>query len=436
MGIAKQFVLVGAAEDATTSRLQARGIRYVHKNLNSGPANWRAIVDAVAESDGVIFKFNRHNFEQLSGNTGNATTDSLYAPHAQVAPDLLRAIAGVPHLVLVHQDILGGSDWVTETPAAWVHSGEEYEETLSDAARQSVLGMLDSAGVQVTAYRRNAEATELASAFLDDTETHLLLRIYLPSTAPHSDEGSRLLDVFREWLVNVRHMGVRLSTHRTQHGEVIEFFASDSTSHADFQKELAKFQDYVDLVSSPEAATAMLQGLGVGENDASEFVLRHGMLLKRIRIDITHERERRELSLRQSAESELIELARADASTDSIRALVVEILPGPSTAGPRDGGATSVYINNQTFHAVYGNVQQTLGDVPAPTIVAQALSDLPDGGISPRQMGTIAELSDDDLPLTRRQQAAARLKTFLLRSKDRLETEAFRIAFAWVEQQL
>lgn len=95
-----------------------------------------------------------------------------------------------------------------------------------------------------------------------------------------------------------------------------------------------------------------------------------------------------------------------------------------------------VFINNQTFHAVYGNVQQTLGNSGPPADVAQVFQDMPDGSISAHQLARLTALSDTDLPRSRRQQAAAGLKAFLLRAKDRIEAEAFRLGFAWVNNQI
>lgn len=428
----KLFVLIGSADDATTSRLQARGVRYREKNLNSGMNNWRKIVEDVAASRGTIVRLNRHNFEQFAGPALSGHPLPPYDSHHELTPAIAAAIARVPHLVLVHEQILAGSSWSSEPSGSRTYSAGD-DETLSASARSAVISVFEDAGITLTPYRRNAEASELASAFIDDHESDLLLRIYLPELLPHSDQTSRLINVFREWLTNVRHLGVRLSSHRTAHGEVIEFFAGDGTSAADFDRELDAFQHYVGVIPDAPAATVLLQGFGIDVQTASEFVDRHQLLLRRIQIDMGHERERRELMHRHSAEAELVELLPPDAPIDALRSLVRQTLGVPSGALSETRAASPVVVNNQTIHAVYGNAQQNVASMSPPLDVAQVFLDAPDGA---GQLTRLAELADPDLPRSRRQQAAAGLKAFLLRAKDRVEQEAFRVAFAWINSQI
>lgn len=435
----KLFVLIGSADDATTTRLQARGVRYLQKNLNSGVTNWLKVIEGVRESRGTIVRLNRRNFEQLAGPALSARRivgprAITYEKHHELTPTLVAAIASVPHLVLVHEHILAGSSWEAEAPApSWTYAGLQHEETLSDAARSAVLAAFDEVGVTVVPYRKNAEAAELASAFIDDNESELLLRIYLPSTLPYSDQASRLIGVFREWLTNVRRLGVRLASHKTAQGEVIEFFAGEGTSAADFDRELVTFQDYVGAIPDAGVATALLQGFGIDARTADEFVARHRLLLRRIQLDLDHERERRELTHRHTAETELVELLPPEVTPGTLRSLVHGVLPTASARDLKAGPEPPVVVNHQTFHAVYGNVQQTFGHAGPPADVARAFLEAPDGE---SQLARLAELSDADLPRSRRQQAAAGLKAFLFRAKDRVEQEAFRVAFAWVNSQI
>lgn len=96
----------------------------------------------------------------------------------------------------------------------------------------------------------------------------------------------------------MRHIGVWLSTHKTAQGEVLEFFASDGTGSDDFERELTAFRNYVGVIPDAEAATALLRGFGIDASTADEFVARHQLLLRRIQVDMEHERERRELAQR------------------------------------------------------------------------------------------------------------------------------------------
>lgn len=432
------FVLIGAAIDPTTTRLQARSIRYFSKNLNSKVGNWEAIVKLLeGEAAAVIVKLNRHNFEQMAGESGSELHKRLYAEHSRFAPRLVQAIANVPHLVLVHEDIITGSTWRTEAPEDWYEAGLEYEETLADSVRVRVLSLFDEHGAQMTVYRRNAEAAELAASFIDDAENNLLLRLYLPADRLFSEEASRLLDVFRDWLVTARGRNVRRAGYRTERGEVIEFFADSTVSREDLEMELSSFRRFVDLLTDPGAARTLLEGLGLSPEAAGSFVQRHGRTLRRIQTDMRHEQEQQLLTLRQAAESELDDEVSLDIAPTAVRDVLAQLLGGqapltPDQIGPRSGG--HVVINQQVFHSVQGSVTQFIGSDVSEELIALIAAQ--DGSPFGSQLITaVHELGDAGIPRSRRTAAAAALRSFLLRARDRMEAEAFKMLFAWVERQ-
>lgn len=348
------FLLIGSVGAATTSRLQARHIRYVSKVLNSGSKNWETIVALLQDPmlRGAIVRLNRHNYEQLTGVTREHYVDHLYSGQARVAPELLRHLAAVPHLVLVHEHIVAGEAWEGDLQSPKYEDGE-YFEVLSEETRSAANSLFDGAGIQLTVYVRNVEADEIAEAFIDDVGNNLLFRMYVPAGSQYANEVSRLLEVFREWLT-ARGRRVRKEGYKTPRGEVIEFFAESSQSTDVLSRELAEFSHFVDLSNDPAAARAELMRLGVGEQPARDFVARSGKELKRILRDVRHEQERQLLELRRSMEDDVADEVAADIDEARVQLVVSQLVPAPgqSSFAPAPGRAHSTVINQQFFGAV------------------------------------------------------------------------------------
>lgn len=428
----RYVVLIGADSEAVVSRLRARRLRYAIKRLNSRPENWETTARLV-EGQGavaVIVKLNRHNLEQMTA-IGTEYAHELYAAHADVAPRLLRAVASIPHLVLLHEDIGQGDDWVSETPTGWMYAGDEYEETLSAETRKAAFHLFESCAIAPTFYRRNAEADELAALFFEDVESNLLLRLYIPADRLYAEETSRILDLFRDWLVTAQHLRVRRSGYRTSRGEVVEFYSDGELTRQALQDQVSGFRRFVDLLSDPDAATDALVETGIERARARAFVDRNARSLRRLQTDMRHENERRVLALRQSAEAELLEEVDLRVPLDSV-GHVVDRLFGVDSDGPVFGQTTKpLTINHQTIN-VSGSMYQVNGNTATAADLVELIGTLN----ADSELVTMAhELEDPETPHGRRAAAVAGLKSFLLRSRDRIETEGFRLLFRWIESQ-
>lgn len=388
---------------------------------------------SLIEADGaslVIARLNRHNLEQMTAS-GTPHADELYKEHALSAPRLLRAISSIPHLVLLHEDIGLGRDWKSEAPAGWLYEGEEYDETLSEATRASAFELFDRCGVQPTFYRRNAEADELAVLFVDDISSNLLLRIYIPSGAVFGNEAAGILDMFRDWLVTTQRVGVRRAGYRTTRGEVVEFYADSSIAHDDIVPRFEQFQRFVDLLSDADAALESLMALGFGPDAASEFIARNVRALRRLRTDLRHDYERRLLALRQAAEAEVVEEVDTNVPFPTVESAVLRLFGG-SEVLPRIAGieipGTVVSDTTRRERIQIEGVQE--GQEPRALMAAVEAFDT-----TGRLATMVHDIEDLETPRDRRSAATAALKSFLIRSRDRIESEGFKVLFRWIEYQ-
>ena len=85
---------------------------------------------------------------------------------------------------------------------------------------------------------------------------NLLFRIYIPSGRLYAAEASRLLSLFREWLITTRGYGVRQSGYHTASGEMYEFFVDGSVAQTDLSEEFDNFSDFLTLCSEDAPAAA------------------------------------------------------------------------------------------------------------------------------------------------------------------------------------
>jgi len=139
-------------------------------------------------------------------------------------------------------------------------------------------------------------------AATQDDKTDLLLRVYIPSERLYASEADKLLSLFRDWLIASHGHGIRQDGYRTASGQLYEFFADASMAKKDLRKELNDFSNFLTLCSAdPSAAADMLSPMGLERAHSVDFVARFGREVRRLQIDLAHERERRILTIRSSS---------------------------------------------------------------------------------------------------------------------------------------
>lgn len=262
-----------------------------------------------------------------------------------------------------------------------------------------------------------------------DDETDLLLRVYIPSERLYAAEADRLLSLFRDWLMTARGHGVRQAGYRTPSGQMYEFFAGGSTVKGDLREEFDNFSNFLNLCSAdPSVAADMLSPMGLGRAASTDFVARFGREVRRLQIDLAHERERRILTIRHSLEEELVDSGvelRAVPSTQ-LNALIERLVPGPSAsdslallAAPQSAPTIpplALNINHQYINAIESTIIQNVQGIVHLGPEAKeflALIDRFGGEEVPLLKTAVHELEDPDARPTDRSAAKRRLRNFL-----------------------
>jgi hypothetical protein len=91
------FLFLGETDsESATSRLRADGAVYYKKLLESKLANWQQILNLLRAPtlQGVLATFTGNDYERM-----------LRPEYETVSPEVLDAIAAVPHVVFVHEEV-------------------------------------------------------------------------------------------------------------------------------------------------------------------------------------------------------------------------------------------------------------------------------------------------------------------------------------------
>lgn len=480
------FLLIDFNSESVTSKLSTSGVYWHGKRLESSWRNWREIarLASLPQCAGVVARLRARTYERLLDPAGGSHPRGL-----------LMAIAAKPHLVLVHEAVLRGAamhDHAAESgqeaplveaqdssidgmfkhrapspalPSDWEDSADgdteedwdddwddgswnertarEYFGDIEESVRLGANALLSELGIEATPYRRNAEASVLATSFLDDQTSNLIFRVYIPASRLFENEAAELLRMFHDWLTDVRGANVRQGGYATGRGRVIEFFAETRAASEQLQGEVERFQGFLDVVDRPEQAALILIGLGIEASEATALVSRYAIKARRLALDVKHERERVGLQIRQELESELTDVA-PQVPAQALADLVEHFLPNAPTFGsiPAIEAASTLpgmVVNQQIIGTVQGVVaQHVAGDIVQGVEAGEIQKLIAEHGAAEREvlLDALRQLVDTSAPKPGRITARQKLKAFLVKVGDKVGSAGINVLQKWVEQQL
>lgn len=284
-----------------------------------------------------------------------------------------------------------------------------------------------TACMRVQSTRSGKSTADSAEAIHE--EVNLFLRIYIPSQRLYAEESSKLLSLFREWLITVRRYNVRESGYSTTKGKVHEFFVESSPRNPDLGEELSGFSDFLTLCSKDRKSAAdMLGKVGLDRTSSNEIVAKFGQEVRRLKTELRHDWERRTLSIRHELEAELMDggVELSVAQIEEINSSLHKIMPDPSNPdawpllsppaiqAPRS--SVTIITSARIIHAresmIIENVQ---GDVKLGPEAKELLALINQSGTSDATAlrTAVHELEDNAAPTDARATAKRRLKKFL-----------------------
>lgn len=286
----------------------------------------------------------------------------------------------------------------------------------------------------------------------DDDQPDLLFRIYIPSERLYAAETARLLSLYRDWLITTRGHGVRQSGYRTASGEMYEFFTDTSVYQVELREEFDNFSDFLTLCSTDSSAAAdMLIPFGLGRANSTEFVARIGREVRRLQMDLSHERERRILVIRHTLEEELMDrgIELPTVPSAQLHALIDRLVPGASASAslallagsqsPQTSTHFALNINQQIINAlestIVQNVQGTVNIGPEAKELLALIQRSRDKD-SPLLEAAVYQLEDKDAPPADRSSAKRRLKQFLTKVSESIQDVSLGLLEKYLEDKM
>ena len=417
-------LLIGSIDhEGVRSLLSQSGRLYKKKILHSKPRNWQEMADF----------FESHSITtvlvKLTSRSYNLIADSEYSA---VAEKLFSRIALVPHAIYIYEGLYTGvadpsADDVDENESEDMYVElDQYFGTPAESVRLSVNDFLKRHSLTITTYTRNSEVTILAQAFLSHSESGLLLRLYIPNAQLWSTETDKLLQLFREYLIRVTSVKVRMDETRTSVGVIYELHG-DPIQPIDVSSEFEEFAQFMNLcVADSDQAERFLRERGVASKDVLQLLTRYAKESKRLHVDMRYEREQRVSQIRHRLESELLDTVPGNISLDIVAQLVDAAVPtvlGPSVPllfsnqGKGSPGQLTININPQIVGTVNGIVaQEVSGDLSQTTNDQELLRLFAEfaGKQHADLVSALRELSDQEAPVSGRLSAKQKIKSFLL----------------------
>lgn len=279
----------------------------------------------------------------------------------------------------------------------------------------------------------------------------LLLRVYIPSERLYADEANKMMSLFRDWLAVTRGHGIRQTGYRTSSGEMYEFFAEAAGTEPDLNKQFDIFSNFLMLCSeNPSAAIDALTATKVQRGSSTDIVARFGREVRRLLVDLRHERESRILTLRHNLEEILLEedVELRDMPSSEIDAFLESLVPRPYAQTPlallgsswayKQAPAVTLNINQQVIRAmestIIQNVQGTVHLGPEAKDIL-ALIDRFGASEAIALKSAVHEVEDPDAPRADRSAAKVKLKQFLRKLSGAVEEVALNVLEKYLESK-
>lgn len=458
----KIVLFLGKADtEGVTIRLKAVGALYKRKMLESRVENWEKIIDIFEDFNvsSIIVKLTRTVFRAL-----------CLEEYAETRESLLKLISSKPNLFLAHESLLIDYDTAegiryreeAETGDPDPDLSDEYQygidhydyfdlfDPLSREVIDEVTNLFNSYGITIIPYKKNVEMVVIASRFVEQNDSNLIFRIYVPSERMWANEAEKLLQLFREYLQKVSGLNVRQEQHRTNQGVVYEFFGGDGVEQTILPEKFNEFSSFMEIcVSNPDHAKLLLESTNLNKAEVFNLVERYSREARRLHVDIKQERERKLLAIRHTLESELSEYVRTDQDWEIIGNIIEGSVPpvtGISSAISIDrrqlpGTSTNITynLNPQIIGTINGVVaQQILGDQHLGTDAKQLLEliDAYAGTNKALLTSAVHELSDQSAAPEDRLIAKHKLKGFLNAAAGKIGDVALGVIQTYIEKQL
>lgn len=324
----KVVLLLGnLTQEGVTSKIHSFGYRYEQRLLQSTWRNWLKIEEFITkfgDNDRIITIFT-HLYEPVLLYFGIPEYRAIWTR-------LLTLIKKYRGLIFVYEDNLFGKFTELETLDQrfrdqydwYILSGmadtaeqkkEAYTEHRTELLNQinwanKMIEQIHKSGIEIAPYKKNAEITIRIHDYLDEIDSGMFLRLYVPNGRYQAEQFDRLLGMFESYLRNVEKRSFFIETRKTTHGVVYVFKSKDELAVIrELDEAMTRFEDFMRMCQNDTAqAERALTAMGVAQHEANQLVTKYRVNYQRITVDIMRERETKLVSLKYELQSDILEL--------------------------------------------------------------------------------------------------------------------------------
>lgn len=184
---------------------------------------------------------------------------------------------------------------------------KEAEEK-SNEMSEFITKLYDS-HVEVVPFKKRSDVTVRIQEFLEEIDSGVFLRLYVPKGRYQSEQLDRFLKLFEEYLVQVEKHKFSIDSKKTENGTTYVFKGEKGiSSDEEFDILLDKFDNFMKVCQNdPTKAESILKNIGISPTDTSFIISKYVKNYRRLVMDARHEFERKKLILSQTLENEIFE---------------------------------------------------------------------------------------------------------------------------------
>lgn len=450
------FLIVGSIKsESATTEIRSSGRVWIQKMLNSKPYNWRSIIELIKSPH------NRGTIVQLSARDYGRIASEDYS---EVATSLFENLTGKSHIIFVHEAVFLTDEQRSDpddpgAPAASSDSSQAQELTeeeifsnmmeedmfprVPEEARTAVNELLRMRKLDVRPYVSNFERSTMARKFIEESQSNLLFRVYVPSGRLYADETEGLLGLFRDWLGTTGRGSVRQDGYKTNAGQVIEFHMEQPPEKG-LSAEWSEFERFLATCErDPGRAEEVLVEQGLPKEAAKRLVSKWHLEFGRLTIAMKS--QHRVAVAEAFGELEAINFEFKQLTEEEIQEAVGILLPMPTITtvienpAPLESSSMVVnHVNIQHITAQAGAIVQSAQGTANFGVEARQLQELILAHAGDRGLelqSALLELEDEGTRGEERTVAKSRLKSFLASLSEKTIDVGFGVLSRYIESK-
>ncbi|MEQ6117910.1 hypothetical protein [Reichenbachiella sp. MALMAid0571] len=184
---------------------------------------------------------------------------------------------------------------------------KDYNSRKDDIS--SFIDELLCADVELSTFHKKSELEPRLEDFLKNLANDVIFTLYVSNEQYLNKELDQFVKIFQSYLEKIENIKLSIEIQESSNGKKFEFkVKEEKLSTSNFQEALTRFDDFISLcISSPEQVLDQLRENNFDPSEAIEIVREFSKKYKRLLLDINHEKQKIELSLKQEFENSLLE---------------------------------------------------------------------------------------------------------------------------------